>query len=99
MSTHRRVFPRPLELSEAREFVRAVTASPSCHLLVETERHPEVLDELAAEHPDAGGNLAHDLHTVALMKEHGVSEIRTADDDFDRFSAVRAVNPLEEGER
>lgn len=55
--------------------------------------------ELPADHPEAGGNLAHDLHTVALMKEHGVSEIRTANDDFDRFSGVRAVNPLEEGER
>lgn len=73
----------------------AVLASPACHLLVETDRHPQVLDELVTSHPDLSGNLMHDLHTVALMKEHGVTEIRTADTDFRRFPEIRAVNPLE----
>lgn len=95
MSTHRRVFLRPLELEEAWDVVCAVLASPSCHLLVETDRHGEVLEELVAGHRDLAGNVAHDLHTVALMKEHGVTEIRTADEDFGRFPEVRAVNPLE----
>ena len=94
VASHRRVFPRPLDLSEAWTFVRAVRASPSCHLLVETDRHADVLDELAASDPELSGNLAHDLHTAALMKEHGVAEIRTRDADFRRFSHLRAVDPL-----
>jgi predicted nucleic acid-binding protein len=88
------VFPRPLELSSAWGVVRAVLGSPSCHLLVETDRHPEILDELVASDPDVAGNLVHDLHTVALMREHGVREIRTRDADFRRFSDLRVVDPL-----
>lgn len=85
-------------LADAWRFVRAVLASPSCHLLVETDRHGEVIDELVTEHRELGGNLVHDLHTVALMREHGVTEIRTADEDFRRFPGLRAVNPLEDGD-
>ena len=36
----------------------------------------------------------HDLHTVALMREHGVREVHTADKDFLRFRDLRVVNPL-----
>lgn len=61
---------------------------------METDRHAEVLDELAASDPELSGDLVHDLHTVALMKEHGVTEIRTRDADFRRFSDLRVVDPL-----
>lgn len=92
--THRRVMAKPLTLGEAWRFLQVLLASPSCGVLVETERHAEVLARLAAEHSEAGGNLLHDLHTVALMREHGVEEIRTADTDFHRFAGIRVVNPV-----
>jgi predicted nucleic acid-binding protein len=53
-----------------------------------------VLDELAALHPRLRGNVVHDLHTAALMREHGVAEIRTADADFYQFPFLTVVNPL-----
>lgn len=61
---------------------------------METDRHAEVLGELVASDPGVSGNLVHDLHTVALMKEHGVTEIRTRDADFRRFPELRVVDPL-----
>lgn len=63
-------------------------------LLIETERHPALLEEFVAAHPRLAGNPAHDLHTVALMKERGVSELRTADTDLHRFPFLEVVNPL-----
>jgi predicted nucleic acid-binding protein len=63
-------------------------------VLVVTERHAAVLDQLVIGHPRLRGNPLHDLHIAALMMEHGVAEIRTADTDFHQFSFLRVVNPL-----
>lgn len=95
VATHRSVFPRPLRVREAWSFVAAVLDSPGVEVLGPTDRHPDVLAELVAECPWVSGNLAHDLHTVALMREHGVREIRTADSDFLKFRFLRVLNPLE----
>ena len=42
----------------------------------------------------ARGNLAHDLHTAVLMREHGISRICTRDTDFRRFPFLTVVDPL-----
>jgi toxin-antitoxin system PIN domain toxin len=94
VSTHRSVFPEPLDLAASREWIELVLASPVAGVLVETERHADVLGEVADLHPRAAGNLVHDLHTATLMREHGVTEIRTADTDFHQFRFLRVVNPL-----
>lgn len=64
-------------------------------VLTETERHPEVLRETAAAHTRLRGNAIHDFHTAVLMKEHGITEIRTADADFHQFTFLQVVNPLQ----
>jgi predicted nucleic acid-binding protein len=61
---------------------------------VETERHPDVVRDLTLEYPRISGNRLHGLHIAALMKEHGVAEIRTADVAFHQFKFLRVVNPL-----
>jgi toxin-antitoxin system PIN domain toxin len=94
VSTHRAVFDRPLSLDVAWSWVDTLRACPSCRMLVETERHAEIVRELATRHPRLVGNPVHDLHTAALMLEHGVMEVRTADTDFHQFPFLRVVNPL-----
>jgi toxin-antitoxin system PIN domain toxin len=94
VSTHRRVFERPLELRQAQEWVASLLATPNVGMLVETERHDEVLREVTGLHPRLGGNVVHDLHTAVLMREHGIAELRTADTDFHQFGFLRVVNPL-----
>lgn len=94
VATHRSVFPRPLSLGDALEFVDAILATPRCQVIVASDRHGEILRDLAGECPWATGNVAHDLHTVALMREHGVREIRTADADFLRFRFLDVVDPF-----
>lgn len=94
VSTHRSIFPDPLDLPTARAWIEAALTGPQSALLLETDRHAEVLAQLIAEHPRLRGNPVHDLHTAALMREHGVTEIRTADTDFHQFPFLEVVNPL-----
>lgn len=94
VSTHRRVLPRPLTLDQAWRWTRALLESRNLQVLTETERHHSVVVELASRHPGLSGNMVHDLHIAALMLEHGVTEIRTADTDFHQFKFLRVVNPL-----
>lgn len=94
--THPAVFRRPATLAQAWAYVRAVLGSPCAGLLTNTDRHAAVVEELIDECPWAAGGLMHDFHTVALMREHGVKEIRTADSDFLKFRFLRVVDPLRE---
>lgn len=94
VSTHPGVFPRPLTFAQGREYVDALLASPRFSVLVESDRHAGVLGDLQGEFPDLAGDAMHDLHTVALMKEHGVTEIRTRDRVFERFTFLRVADPF-----
>jgi toxin-antitoxin system PIN domain toxin len=94
VSTHRAVFPQPLALPDAYQWIAVLLASPSCRLLTETERHAAIVEELTGRHRRLAGNGVHDLHIAALMLEHGVGEIRTADTDFFQFPFLRVVNPV-----
>ena len=94
VSTHPRVFAEPWSSPVAWLFVEALLASPGIAILVETERHAAFVGQILRESPSIAGNLIHDVHTVALMLEHGVRRIYTQDNDFHRFSGVEIVDPL-----
>jgi toxin-antitoxin system PIN domain toxin len=94
VTTHPRVFDQPLTFELASRFVAKLFTAESFDVLTETTRHSAVVQELAGDVPWARGSVMHDLHTVALMREHGVPEIRTADTGFHRFRGLRVVNPL-----
>jgi len=94
VATHRSVFARPLTFADAWSFIDSLRASPSFGVLVETERHADVVRDLTLEYPRISGNRLHDLHIAALMREHGVVEIRTADLGFHEFKFLRVVDPL-----
>lgn len=92
--THPRVLRRPFDTADALSFLDAVLASPSVSILTETARHLEVLTEISDEVALLAGNLYHDAHTAALMREHGIRSIVTRDTDFHRFGFVEVVDPL-----
>lgn len=92
--THRRVLATPWTLGEAWSFVSALIASPSLRILAETDRHQAVLAEILEEVPGVKGNLVHDAHIAAVMREHGIRQIVTRDGDFHRFPFLEVVDPL-----
>jgi hypothetical protein len=94
VATHPRVFRTPWTLVSAWQFIRALLASPALAVLTATSQHAEVLDEVVSSTPLLSGNVLHDVHTVALMREHGVRTIYTRDTDFHRFAGIEVVDPM-----
>ena len=86
---------RPWSVKKAWEFVQALLASPGLGILVQTERHPMVAEQVVAEIPHLAGNLLHDAHTAILMREHGIRQICTRDADFHRFPFLEVIDPLQ----
>lgn len=91
--THPRVFTPPTDLHVAVEDLESLLACPSLRLLGEGPTHAAHLRRMVLG-GDASGNLAHDAHIAALVREHGVDELWTLDRDFARFPGIRTRNPL-----
>jgi toxin-antitoxin system PIN domain toxin len=90
--THPRVMNPPTPLDDALESVDALLDSPSVVMLGEGMAHRAQLRRCISD-ARATGNLVHDAHIAALLLEHGVAELITADRDFSRFPGLR-VRPL-----
>ena len=91
--THPRVFHPSTPLLDAWESVQALLASPSIIAIAEGPHHREILGDLL-RNVTITGNLLHDAHIAALLIEHGVDEILTADEDFRRFRRLKVTNPF-----
>ncbi len=94
ISTHTRVFKRPLLLNQAWRFVEVLLASPGLRVLSEGEHHAEAAEKTFQEIQGISGNLIHDAHTAILMREHGIRRIYTIDTDFHRFPFLEVVDPM-----
>ena len=91
--THPRFPANPWRLDRAWDFVEGLLDSPSFSILLPTERHQSVLAQTIRETPDIQGNRVHDMHIVALMREHGISRICTKDAGFRRFPFLSVTDP------
>jgi uncharacterized protein len=94
VSTHARVFDRPLTWKEALRFIRPFLLSHRFDILMAGQDHWTMLENILGELIRPSGNLFFDIRTVALMREHGVREIYTTDTDFLQFKGIKAINPL-----
>jgi toxin-antitoxin system PIN domain toxin len=94
VATHSRVWKRPWSAGAAWKFVEAILASPGFSVLIPTPRHAMVLGQILRETPNLQGNIFHDVHTAALMREHQVRTIYTHDADFKRFPFLEIADPL-----
>jgi toxin-antitoxin system PIN domain toxin len=91
LSTHPRVFPRPLAIPDAAAIVRDWLAQTVAVAVHPTPRHIDVLAGLLSE-SGAFGNLVNDAHLAALAIEHNAVLI-SFDTDFARFGGLRWEQP------
>lgn len=91
--THPRVFDPPTNLEVALEDLESLLQAPSLVLLGEGPAHLAAMRQ-ALVSGRATGNLVHDAHIAAILLEHGVRELWTADRDFSRFPGLRARDPF-----
>ena len=92
-TTHPRLLETPLSPRRASEYIEELLTPPGFGLLVATERHMDILARTIEEFPDMRANGMHDLHTVVLMREHGISRICTLDSGFRRYPFLTVVEP------
>lgn len=92
ISTHPRVFERPLTLTEAFELIGAWLARPNAGVLHPLDDHFDRVAELAAR-AQASARLVMDAHLAQLAIEHGAT-LFTTDRDFARFDGLRWQDPL-----
>ena len=93
VATHPSVFRPPLDASAALDIVDMLVRSPGFEILIATVDHARVARQIISELPNAAGNIMHDVHTVVLMREHGVRRICTHDADFSRFPHIEVIDP------
>lgn len=95
LSTNRRVFATPLEVTEAVGRVRQWVERSNVQLLTQDEEVVRATLELLLE-AGAAGNLTTDAQLAAhALVSRGT--IASTDGDFSRFPRVKAVNPLRVG--
>jgi len=91
--THPRVFKPPTPLAKALEEIDRLFDAPAITLLGEGPGHRAHLRSMVAA-GRATGNVAHDAHIAALLREHGIREFWTTDKDFHRFPGIAVRNPF-----
>ncbi len=93
--THPGVLRPPLSATAAMDVVDLIVRSPGFKTLVATPAHAQVARRVINEASNVSGNIMHDLHTVVLMREHGIRRICTRDADFRRFPHIEVVDPAQ----
>ncbi len=92
ISTHPRVFSRPLRPDQAWEVVQRWLDAPNSWVPETSDATARILGGLIVD-LDLRGNLITDAQLAALAIEHGVAVV-SIDTDFARFPGLRWVNPL-----
>jgi toxin-antitoxin system PIN domain toxin len=91
--THPRIYNPPTPWADAKEQINCWMESPTLVLLSEAPGYWKILEELL-EKSRVTGPQVHDARIVALCQQHSVTELWTADRDFNRFQSLTIVNPL-----
>lgn len=92
ISTHPRVFARPLSPDQAWAIIEGWLNAPVCWVPEASGNTARILGELVGQ-LELRGNLITDAQLAALAIEHGVAVV-SADTDFARFPGLRWINPL-----
>ena len=78
---------------ESPEEIDRLFDAPALTLLGEGPGHRAHLRNMVTA-GRATGNVAHDAHIAALLREHAVREFWTTDKDFHRFPGIPVRNPF-----
>jgi uncharacterized protein len=95
--THPKLFRPPSDLTAVLDDLDVLFESPSIMMLGEGAAHRTHMRRMVLA-GRARGNLAHDAHVAALLREHGVREFWTNDRDFRRFPGIVIRDPFDASE-
>lgn len=93
IATHPRIFSQPLSPAEALGNVEALLSLPRVRVLAEAGGFLPVYREVTGGFP-VRGNLVPDAHLAALLRQHGIQRLYTADADFRKFAFLEVRDPF-----
>ena len=93
ISTHPSIFSNPLSPAEALENIENLLKLPRVRVLSEDDEFLAIYRQVSSNFP-VRGNLVPDAHLAALLMQHGVRRIYTADADFKKFEFLEVSNPF-----
>jgi toxin-antitoxin system PIN domain toxin len=93
IATHPSIFSHPLSPEEAMENVESLLSQPRVRVLSEDDGFLAIYRQISGDFP-VRGNLVPDAHLAALLLQHGVRKIYTADSDFKKFEFLEVKNPF-----
>ena len=93
IATHPRIFAQPLSPNEALGNVEALLILPHVRVLSEGENFLEIYREVTGSFP-VRGNLVPDAHLAAILRQHEIRTLYTADLDFRKFGFLRIQDPF-----
>lgn len=94
ISTHPSIFANPLKPEEALQSITSLLSLPHVRTLSETDNFLEIYSTLSGKLP-IRGNLVPDAHLAAILLQHDIRVLFTADTDFKKFDFLEALNPLD----
>lgn len=92
ITTHAKVWKRPLSVADALAFADAVRGAPATVVVQPGEHHWSIFDELCRE-TKVKGNLVMNAWLAAVAIENGCTLV-TTDADFARFRGLRRRVPF-----
>jgi len=95
ISTNPRIFACPLDPDVARANLGDLLSRPHIRCPGEGPGFWKIYED-TVDQDIIRGNLVSDAHIAALMRQHGVGSIWTADRDFRRFADVSSRDPYTE---
>jgi hypothetical protein len=91
--THPGILGRPLQPDEALGNLRTLAALPHVRMLAERDGFLDAYAEVTGGEP-IRGKLVPDAHLAAILLQHDVRMLYTADADFHRFRFLDVHNPF-----
>ena len=93
--THPAIFSEPMSPKMAEENVAIILGLPHVRVIAEDEDFFDSYRVLSGQAGPVSGNLVHDAHIAALMKQEGIKKIYTYDNHFRIFPFLDVRNPLQ----
>lgn len=87
--------PKPLGIEQALANTRSLLDQPAVTRIDPGPDHLLYFAEVIKQVAPVRGNFVHDCRIAAVMKEHGVREIITRDNDFRKIPGFSVTNPFD----
>ena len=87
--------PKPFGMDQALSNIKNLVDQPAVSRIDAGPDHLLYFEEIIQLVAPVRGNFVHDCRIAAIMKEHGIRDILTRDNDFMKIPGLSVINPFD----